>query len=145
MKRSRKLIRARNVARRDPVLASLQREKVLERAMFRDVTGESPRCEFEKLETDCGPYYYRCLVRADETCHVLRRHKCGTALYDPDVAIAGCRWCHNIYDHRTHSSTWSWVRVPPEALDRAEACVRRYEAERDARGLAVVPLKGRTR
>ena len=136
MKKSRKPIAHRNVARRDPALASLQREKVLERDGY--------RCAVETWQPLIG--WLVCgLEHRLETAHVFRRHKCGDAIYDPDVAVTACKWCRDIIDCRCHPNHFGTARFPSEALDRAQACVRRYEAEREKNGRAVVKLKERSK
>ena len=134
MKKSRKPIRARNVARRDPKKASLQREAVLERDGYQCVAVQSP-------------LGHRCVMRANYTriqcAHVIRRHLCGDAIYDPDVAVSLCERHHDVLDHRAPIKDWDSIVIPSEAVDRAEACVRAAEAKREADGRAVVKLKGR--
>jgi len=132
MKKSRKPIAHRNVKRRDPKKASQQREAVLNRDGGTCVAIHD---------------YGRCPVRDKaflQVAHLIRRHKCGDAIYDPDVAVTLCRFDHDVLDHRAPIKDWDSIVIPSEAIDRAEACVRRYEAERASRGLAVVPLKGKS-
>jgi len=148
----------RNPKRRPAAAASAQREQVLERdgnrCAFEVLVGEGAilpgrrfvlrggDIEFITTEDD-GTVWMRCQDPAPLfTCHVIRRHQCGDAALDADVAIAGCKRCHDAFDHRTHPSTWDSVRVPEAALARAIAAVRKCEAERAERGLAVVPLPG---
>jgi len=132
MPRAKKPIAFRNTKRRDPKKASAQREAVLERDGFRCValSVDGLRC------WDTNPPRLQC-------AHLIRRRACGDAIYDPDVAVTLCELDHDILDHRAPIALWDSIVIPSEAIDRAEACVRRYEADRASRGLAVVPLKNR--
>lgn len=131
MKKSRKPIRARNVARRDPEKATAQRFAVLERDGY--------RCVAVSVKTK-----RRCLqwFPPDLQCaHVIRRHLTGSAIYDPDVAVTLCTRHHDIFDHRAPTRLWDSIVIPSEAMDRAEACVRKYEDARASAGRAVARLK----
>lgn len=135
MPKAKKPLRQRNPKRRPAAFAIAQRQAVIERS--------GGRCEFEILThlgwLRCGsiPWQYGIQV-----CHVIRRAQCGDAVYSPDVAIAGCKKCHDAFDHRSHPREWDRVRVPEVAVARAIAAVKRAEAARAAAGKAVVSLKG---
>jgi hypothetical protein len=119
MPRATKPVRHRNPERRPADKASLQRERVMERARG--------RCEMEKLSgfrrTGFGafsePIFERCNVGGKlVTAHVVRRWKIAApingaepAVYSVDVAIAACDHCHVGYDSRQHRTD---LRVPEE-------------------------------
>jgi hypothetical protein len=125
----RKPIKARNEKRRPAALATAQRETVIERS--------GGCCEFERM-TPNG--WERCGDPGRDTAHALRRHLCtGLSIYDADVALFGCRLCHESYDSRQFAA---WVRVPEAMLARAIACVKAVEVEREVNLRAVVPLPG---
>jgi hypothetical protein len=116
----------RNAKRRPPAEASAQREAVMERS--------GGQCEFYRMHN--GLRLDRCPNRAEETAHIIRRWKCGGAIYDPAVAVAACERCHDCYDHRAAGE----VCVPAGQMQEASAAIRAAEAEREARGLAVVKM-----
>jgi len=126
-------LKSRNVKRRDPALASLQREKVIERDGFRCVA------QLVSRGVRCPVTHPRDL----QCAHLIRRHLCGDAIYDPNVAVTLCRLHHDILDRRAPIALWDSIVIPSEAIDRAEACVRAAEAKREADGRAVVHLKGK--
>jgi hypothetical protein len=135
--KARKPIPHRNAKRRPADAGSAQREAVMARA--------SGRCKLEVRVTyrSGGTDFLRCTERTGlQTVHVIRRRACGDAWADPDVAVAGCVRCHDVFDHRTPSYTWDSVRMPEWAVTRAIACVKRYEAARP-NCKSTVALRGR--
>lgn len=132
MPRAKKPIRRRNPKRRDPEKATAQRKAVLERDGYRCVALNAVT---KHRAADCTSIL--------QCAHLIRRHLAGSAIYDPDVCATLCTRHHDILDHRAPIALWDSIVIPSEAVDRAEACVRRYEAKREADGRAVVKLKGR--
>ena len=121
----------RNPKRRPAAAASAQREAAVERS--------GGRCEFERwYESQLA--WLRCAAAGKDTAHLVRRWLAGDAIYDPAVVLFACRPCHDEFDHRSHPATWNSVRPPGAMFDLAINAVRRAEAERAERGLAVVPL-----
>ena len=57
---------------------------------------------------------------ASDTCHVYPRRECGKAVFHDDVALLGCRDCHDAYDGRTFELQ---VRVPPAREEAAWAVI----------------------
>lgn len=122
----------RNAKRRPAGKAVAQRMAVMVRS--------GGQCEFEvfrQLDGYLGPIFTRCFRQGSETAHIVRRVKCGDAIYDPDVALFGCETCHDVFDGRRKGDK---VRVPAEAFARCVAAIQRVEAARKNAGKAVVAL-----
>ena len=82
-------------------------------------------CRFERLHSNrrgpLGDLWYPCGSKsASDTCHIYPRRDCGKAIFHVDVALLGCRDCHDAYDGRTFERT---VRVPPAREEAAWAVI----------------------
>lgn len=145
MPRATKPMRRRNTKRRPPDLASAQREAARERAMANvPMHGEAPMCEFEMdfgptIDSWNGPIWVRCDNLATETAHLVRRHKCGDAVYDVNVVLASCKRCHDWYDGRRNVITGRESRASAAARLRCFEAIRHAEVRRMLSGRACAP------
>ena len=67
-----------------------------------------------RMEINLGGGWRQCGAEAHHTAHIYRRHACGLAKFEPDVAIRACYDCHREFDSRGGA-----VRVPAYAEERA--------------------------
>jgi hypothetical protein len=114
---------SRNEKRRPASAGSVQREHVvIERA--------NGRCEFLVALGRPGIFAYLDWCGSTEqieTAHIVRRHMCGDVVAHDDVAIAGCRVHHDLYDGRALGEK---PEVSEDARERCFLAIRYAEVKR---------------
>lgn len=82
----------------------------------RDKVAGKPFCWLERYNPRANAWIVCGRTGAVDTVHIIRRNQCGDVWDHPDVALTGCRECHDELDRNILGESKFRVRVP---YDRA--------------------------